>query len=75
MPKLQTPKQAVAAMLKRLPATADFREIQYRIYALEKIQRGLEDEAAGRLIPHKEVERRVNEWLSQLSGRRKRRAS
>lgn len=71
---LGTPKQAVQRMLTNLPDSASYEEIQYRIYALEKIQRGLDDTAAGRLYTHEEVEQKVEKWLTALPGRRKRRA-
>ena len=58
-----TPKKAVLELLKTLPDTASFEEIQYRIYVREKIQRGLDDVQAGRVLTQEELERRLARWL------------
>jgi predicted transcriptional regulator len=38
-------------------------QIQYQIYAREKIQRGLKDVEEGRVVSEEEMERRMQQWL------------
>ena len=37
----QTPKNEVAAMLDTLPENSSFEDIQYHVYVLEKVRRGI----------------------------------
>lgn len=39
---MRTPKAEVATMLEALPQDASFEDIQYHLYVLEKVRRGLE---------------------------------
>ena len=43
---MSTPKSEVAAMLEALPESSTFEDIQYHLYVLEKVNRGLERAAA-----------------------------
>jgi len=52
-------------MLENLPEDASLEDIQYHIYVRQKIEQGLEDVAAGRVISHEEVQRRLAKWLSK----------
>ena len=52
-------------MLEELPDDASFEDIQYHIYVREKVERGLEDVRAGRLLSQDEVERRMARWLGK----------
>lgn len=72
---MTTPKQSVRRMLAKLDPDVSFEDIQYRIYALNKIQRGLNDIAAKRVASHDEVVQRFDAWAKRLSGRKRRRAS
>ena len=58
-------KQAVIELLEKLPDDASFDDIQYHIYVRQKIERGLEDVAAGRVVDQEEVERRMAKWLER----------
>jgi predicted transcriptional regulator len=58
-------KDEVRRILEQLPDSASFEDIQYRIYAREKIDRGLEDVEQGRVISQEEVERRMRKWTGE----------
>ena len=58
-----TAKEEVKKILEKLPDDASFEDIQYHIYVREKIERGLDDVAKGRVISQEEVERRMSKWL------------
>ena len=60
---MSTAKEEVRKMLDRLPDDSSFEDIQYHIYVREKIEHGLEDLKAGRLLTQEEVERRMSKWL------------
>ena len=58
-------KQQVKSILEDLPEDASFEDIQYHIYVRQKIEQGLADAEAGRVIPHEEVVRRLAKWLEK----------
>ena len=57
-------KQAVLEMVHRLPEDASFEDIQYHLFVLQKIERGLADAEAGRVVPQEEMEQRFAKWLA-----------
>jgi predicted transcriptional regulator len=61
--EMQTAKQSVRDLLDDLPENSTFEDIQYHIYVRQKIERGLQDLKAGRVLSQKEVERRMSKWL------------
>ncbi len=58
-----TPKESVRELLDELPEETSYEDIQYHIYVRQKIDRGLQDLKAGRVLNQKEVERRMSKWL------------
>jgi predicted transcriptional regulator len=62
---METPKQQVQEILENLAEDASLEDIQYHIYVRQKIEQGLEDVAAGHVISHEEVQRRLAKWLSK----------
>ena len=62
---MDTAKEQVQQILEELPENASLEDIQYHIYVRQKIEQGLEDVAAGRVVSHEEVQRRLSKWLSK----------
>ena len=62
---MKTAKQEVRDLLDQLPESASLEDIQYHIYVRQKIRKGLEDEAHGRVVPQAEVERRMARWAGK----------
>jgi len=60
-----TAKEAVRRILEELPDDVTLEDIQYHIYVRQKIERGLADIEAGRVVSHEEVERRMAKWLAK----------
>jgi len=58
-------KDEVRRILEQIPDNASFEDIQYHIYAREKIDRGLEDVEQGRVISQEEVESRMRKWTGE----------
>ena len=57
-------KQAVRALLERLPDDCSVDDVLYHLYVLQAVERGQEDAAAGRVISHEEVESAMRrKWL------------
>ncbi len=60
---LQT-KETVKALLDRLPDDCSLDDVLYHLYVIQAVDRGLEDVAQGRVIPHKEVADELRrKWL------------
>jgi hypothetical protein len=55
-------KHDVESLLHKLPDDCSLEDIQYHLYVLEKIRRGLV-EGEGQSIPQNDVEARLNKWL------------
>jgi len=62
---METAKQQVQDILENLPEDASLEDIQYHISVRQKIEQGLADVAAGRVVSHEEVQRRLAKWLSK----------
>jgi predicted transcriptional regulator len=50
-----TAKDAVRALLDRLPDNCSLDDVQYHLYVVQAVGRGLADGEAGRIIPHEQV--------------------
>ena len=60
---MSSPKVEVAAMLNALPETSSFEDIQYHLYVLEKIKRGLDRAESEGTISHEDATKRLSKWL------------
>ncbi len=66
---MDTAKEQVQQILENLPEDVSLEDIQYHIYVRQKIQQGLEDVDAGRIISHAEVQHRLSMASRALSPR------
>lgn len=62
---METAKEQVRQILQNLPEDASLEDIQYHIYVCQKIQQGVDDDEAGRVISHAEVQERLAKWLTK----------
>ena len=62
---METAKDQVQHILQMLPEDASLEDIQYHIYVRQKIQQGLDDGEAGRVISHTGVQQRLAKWLTK----------
>lgn len=58
------PKDEVISLLDKLPNDASYEDIQYHVYVLEKIKRGLERAETEGAIPHEAAKARLGKWLT-----------
>lgn len=59
------PKIEAMKLIGRLPDDASFEDIQYHLYVRDKVERGLRDLGAKKIISQREAERRMAKWLSK----------
>jgi predicted transcriptional regulator len=62
---METAKEQVQQILGMLPEDASLEDIQYHIYVRQKIEQGMTDVEAGRVISHGEVQQRLAKWLTK----------
>ena len=60
-----TQKQIAIEVIEGLPEQATLEDIMQALYFREKVQQGLEDIAAGRVVSHEEAKRRLAKWLTE----------
>ncbi len=65
---MPTAKQEVSDLLKRLPEDCSLEDVQYHLYVLQKIERGLKDTGEGRVYTQEEVEKIMAKWLKVIIG-------
>ena len=62
---MQTAKEEVMDLLNQLPDDGILEEIQYHLYARQKIQKGLQDVDQGKVTTQAEVVSRMKKWLAK----------
>ena len=58
---MQSVKREVSKLLDLLPEDCSLDDIQYHLYVLQKVERGLKDGEAGRTFTQEEVGKRMSE--------------
>ena len=58
-------KDEVAELLRKLPDDCSLEDIQYHLYVLEKVRRGLEVADSQGAVPAAEAEARLGKWLAE----------
>lgn len=62
---MQTAKQEVASLLERLPEGSSLEDVQYHLYVIEKIHRGLERAEAEGTASQAQAEEHLGKWLTK----------
>ena len=62
---MESAKEQVQRILEVLPDDASLEDIQYHIYVRQKVDQGLSDGDAGRVVNHDEATRRLDKWRSR----------
>ncbi|QSV52679.1 MAG: hypothetical protein HEP80_00875 [Dolichospermum sp. UKL201] len=60
---MSTTKNQVQSLLQQLPDDCSIEDIQYHLYVIEKVRRGLEVADREGNISQVAVEERLNKWL------------
>ena len=61
---MSTPKAEVESMLQALPEETSFEDIQYHLYVLEKVKRGLQRAETEGAVSHEDAKARLGKWLA-----------
>ncbi|HEV2399518.1 MAG TPA: hypothetical protein VGS27_21420 [Candidatus Sulfotelmatobacter sp.] len=62
---MSTAKQDVELLLNKLPDDCSVEDIQYHLYVLDKVRRGLEDARLSGTLSQEEVESSLSKWLTE----------
>ena len=62
---MSTAKQDAAILLNKLPDDSSIEDIQYHLYVLDKVRRGLEDARVNGTLSQEEVESHLSKWLTE----------
>ena len=57
-------KSEAQKMIQNLPDNCTYEDIQYHLYVVEKIQKGLERAQDGKAISHNVAKERMDKWLT-----------
>jgi hypothetical protein len=60
---MEAVKNDVIAMISRLPDECDYDDIMSEIYFKQKVDKGLNDIAKGKVISHEEAKKRLSKWI------------
>lgn len=63
MSEPKSAKKITLELVERLDDDVTYDDIMYELYALQKIERGLNDVEEGWTMPHSEVKDRLRQWL------------
>jgi hypothetical protein len=58
-----SPKDEVSSLLEKLPKDASYEDIQYHLYVMEKVQRGLKRAGMDGAAAHEDVKAHLGKWL------------
>ena len=58
-------KEQLRELIERLPDDCTVEDVQYHLYVQQKVERGLEDVRAGRVLSQDEVERPMSKWTDK----------
>jgi hypothetical protein len=58
-------KQDIESLLNRLPDNVSVEDVQYHLYVLDKVRRGLEDARVNGTLSQEEVESRFSKRLTE----------
>lgn len=62
---MQTAIDRVKKLLDELPEDATLEDIQYHIYVIKKIRKGLEDAENGNILDQEGADKRMAQWLGE----------
>ncbi len=61
---MNTAKDHVIAILKKLPSNCSLEDVQYHLYVAEKIQKGIKRAENEGTMSQNEIEEKLNKWTS-----------
>ncbi len=62
---MSTAKEEIKALLDKLPDDCSLEDVQYHLYVVEKIHRGIERAEKEGTLSQDEVERKLGKWTAK----------
>ncbi len=62
---MSTTKAEIQSLLQKLPDDCTLEDVQYHLYVIEKIRKGIERAENEGAVSNEEVERRLAKWTSK----------
>ena len=62
---MNTTKEDVITLLEKLPEECSIEDVQYHLYVIEKIRRGIKRADNEGTVSHEEVERKFSKWTTE----------
>ncbi len=62
---MNTVKEEIKTLLERLPDDCTIEDIQYHLYVLGKIQKGIERAEKEGTISHEQAKKRLSKWITE----------
>ena len=59
-----SPKDNVRTLLDKLPGDCTLEDVQYHLYVIEKINRGIDRANEEGALPHDEIQKRFGKWTA-----------
>ena len=61
---IMTDKDQALDVIRKLPDDSDLDQIQYHLYVLETVQKGLRELDSGESLSHEQVREELKRWLN-----------
>jgi hypothetical protein len=62
---MSRPNKMSSRCLHKLPGNSSVEDMQYHLYVLDQVRRGLEDAKTDGTLSQQEVEMRLSKWLTE----------
>ena len=62
---MNTAKAEIQSLLQKLPDDCTFEDIQYHLYVIEKVRKGIERAESEGVVSQEEVEKRLGKWTTK----------
>ena len=62
---MSTAKEEVRVLLDKLPDDCSLEDVQYHLYVVEKIHRGIDRAETEGVLSQDDAERKLNKWTSK----------
>lgn len=60
-----TPKEKTIKVLATMPEDSSYEDLQHEVQIVAALEEAENDVKAGRTVPHEEVKRRFEKWISR----------
>jgi hypothetical protein len=62
---MNTAKAEMQSLLQKLPDDCTFEDIQYHLYVIEKVRKGIERAKGEAVVSQEDVETRLGKWATK----------